>query len=132
MFTLETLRSLGLRNFFEKIEEHVSTCHCFNRAPLKDLVLWGPLDGTTPLVLACHHGDLEMVMYLVGKWGVCVNDTGVYYPKGITEVRVGRFKERVQFSLHLTTVKSKLLSTSLGKERMLTLKQPLEGRHYAS
>jgi len=63
----------------ERIEEHVSTSHCHHHAPLKDIILRGSLDGCSPLLLACHEGDLEAVRYLVENWGVSVNETAVYY-----------------------------------------------------
>lgn len=72
------LLSLGLRHFLKQIEEHVSTGHC-HHVPLKDLVLRGSLDCTTPLLLACHFGDLKMVRHLIKKWGVDVNETAIYY-----------------------------------------------------
>ena len=41
-------------------EHSLSTGNYCRHAPLKELVLRGSLEGTTPLLLACSHGDLEM------------------------------------------------------------------------
>jgi len=60
-------------------EHTLSTGNYCRHAPLKELVLRGSLEGTTPLLLACSHGDLEMVKYLVEKWGVGVNQTAAHY-----------------------------------------------------
>jgi len=65
----------------EDIEAHVSTsnsnCH---HHPLKDLVLGGSLElGITPLIVACHYGDVDWVKRIVDVWGAEVNDAAVYF-----------------------------------------------------
>ena len=47
-----------------EIEKHSSTSSC-HHPPLKDVVFHGAMDGTTPLLLACSHGDLDAVKHIV-------------------------------------------------------------------
>jgi len=62
------------------IERHVcnQTVDC-PHPQLKDLVLSGSLQGSTPLLMACHLGNLDSVKRITEVWGVDVNATGVYY-----------------------------------------------------
>lgn len=69
---------LGLHYFLQEIAKHPSTCSC-HRPSLRDLVFRGSMDGTTPLLLACHHGDLQWVKRLVKTWNVDINASAVYY-----------------------------------------------------
>lgn len=62
----------------EEIESHTATDSCSHQ-PLKNLIFKGPLEGTTPLLLACHYGDLEAVMRIVDIWAVDVQKTAKYY-----------------------------------------------------
>jgi len=73
------LKSKGLQ-ILEDIEVHISTNNCNCHHPsLKDLVFGGRLNGTTPLLLACHYGDVDWVKRIIERWGVSVNATGTYF-----------------------------------------------------
>jgi len=61
-----------------EIENHVSSSSC-HHPPLKDIVLHGNLDGSTPLLLACEQGDLNAVRHIVDVWGADVRDAGNFY-----------------------------------------------------
>jgi len=50
-------------------------CHL----PLKNLVLKGYLEGSTPLLLACAEGNLVVVKRIVERWGVDVRAAATYY-----------------------------------------------------
>jgi len=76
---LTSLRSTGLRIILDEIEEHISTSNQCHHPPLKDVVLHGSLDGTTPLLLACWYGDLNRVKHIIENWGVDFQAAGVYY-----------------------------------------------------
>lgn len=67
----------------KKIEAHVtSTKNSCCSLSLSDVLFKGDLEGTTPLVLACHYGDLESVkQHIVECWGLDVNIPAVYYSK---------------------------------------------------
>jgi len=83
---------MGLRQV-QEIENHISTSSC-HHPQLKDLVCHGKIDGTTPLLLACQHGELEAVKRIVELWGVDVRDTAVYH----MQIRRGWFlREYDQF-----------------------------------
>jgi len=41
-----------------EIESHISSSSCIH-PPLKDIVLHGTLDGSTPLLVACQEGHLD-------------------------------------------------------------------------
>ena len=64
----------------EEIEKHVTSSQCYH-PPLKDLILHGPLDGTTPLLLACFFGDLDFVKHIVENWHADTEAAAVYYSK---------------------------------------------------
>jgi len=46
--------------------------------PLKELIFKGSLIGSTPLILACHCGDLDSVKRIIEHWGTDVNETAIY------------------------------------------------------
>jgi len=77
---LKSLHSTGLR-ILEEIERHISTSNLCHHPPLNEVVLIGSLDGTTPLLLACHFGDLNWVKHIVENWRVDIQAAGVYYTK---------------------------------------------------
>jgi len=65
----------------KQIEDHVSS-HGSTNCPhpsLKDVIFGGLLTGTTPLLLACHHGQLDSVKHLIENWGVDVRASAKYY-----------------------------------------------------
>jgi len=62
----------------QAIEEHISTSSC-SHLPLKDFVFKGRLKGSNPLLLACHHGDLDSVKHIVENWGADIQAKTVYY-----------------------------------------------------
>jgi len=62
----------------QAIEEHISTSNC-SHSPLKEIVFKGRLKGSTPLLLACHHGDLDSVKHIVENWGADIQAKAVYY-----------------------------------------------------
>jgi len=61
------------------IELHVSTSNDCHHPPLKNLVFGAPLNGYTPLLLACHYGHAYWVKRIVQNWGVDVNGAAVYF-----------------------------------------------------
>jgi len=67
-----------------KIEEHISSnSSCSHPDPplLKDLViLKGSFKGSTPLLLACHHGEIDCVKHIVENWGVDLRQAQSVYP----------------------------------------------------
>jgi len=67
-----TLRDL------EKIEKHLSTDTTCQHPPLKELVLTGPLDGCTPLLMACSKGELSAVRHIIEVWKVDVHAAATY------------------------------------------------------
>jgi len=42
--------------------------------PLKKFIFDGCIKGTTPLLLACHYGNLESVQHIIERWGVKVKN----------------------------------------------------------
>jgi len=110
-----------LRGILKWVKEHISTCPCHHALP-KDLVFRGSLDGTTPIILAAHYGDLKMVKYLVEKWGVDVNATSVYYCgckiEKATPVFVASYSRRYNIVEYL-----------IGKGANLSLKTTSEDNH---
>jgi len=63
----------------EEIEAHISSRNCFHSTVLKELVFHHSLEGCTPLILACHFGELASVKRIVENWGVDVRACAVYY-----------------------------------------------------
>jgi len=62
------------------IEQHIATNSSCLHPPLKDLVFTeGTFKGTTPLLLACHHGELDSVKHIVECWGVDVSTSAMHY-----------------------------------------------------
>jgi len=52
---------------FQKIKEHISSNNssCPHPPSLKDVViLKGPFKDSTPLLLACHHGEIDCVKHI--------------------------------------------------------------------
>lgn len=46
---------------------------------LKEIVLTGSLQGSTPLLVACGKGSLEAVRWIVEEWQADVNRAAIYY-----------------------------------------------------
>ncbi len=60
----------------KEIEDHLSTSNdcCLAPKNLKDFIFdRNPNKGTTPLMLACQHGEFDSVKYLVETWEVDLN-----------------------------------------------------------
>jgi len=71
---------MGLQRLME-IEEHVAanSPDC-PHPPLKDLVFDdNSINGSTPLLMACHFNELDSVKRIVESWGVNVNQAAAYY-----------------------------------------------------
>ncbi len=62
----------------QEIENHIASSSCFH-PPLKDIVLHGSLDGSTPLLLACEQGDMNSVQHIVEVWGADVRTAANWY-----------------------------------------------------
>jgi len=52
-----------------------------NRAHLERI-----LEGTTPLLVACHHGQLDSVKHTTESWKVDVNNAATYFPDAVTKI----------------------------------------------
>jgi len=61
-----------------EIEQHVSSAGPCIHPPLKELVLHGSYDGSTPLMLACEEGHLDAVERILG-WGTDSNAVANFY-----------------------------------------------------
>ena len=61
-----------------EIEDHVSSGVCIHPS-LKDLVLHGSFEGSTPLLVACQEGHLDAVNYIVQVWGADFRVPARYY-----------------------------------------------------
>jgi len=63
-----------------KIATHVTSANCYcSHLPLEDFVFGeGGLSGTTPLILACKNGELDVVKHLIEIWQVNVDATAKY------------------------------------------------------
>ncbi len=61
-----------------EIEQHVSSAGPCIHPPLKELVLHGSYDGSTPLMLACEEGHLDAVERILG-WGTDINAVANFY-----------------------------------------------------
>jgi len=63
----------------KKIEYHVKTSRC-HHPPLQDLVVTGAYgnERSTPLLMACQHGDLKAVQRIVERWGIDVRSAAVH------------------------------------------------------
>jgi len=71
---------MGLRQIKEIEDHYISSGNSCHHPPIKDLVF---NEGSTPLILACFHGDLEVVKHIVEDWGVNVEATGFYFKNEI-------------------------------------------------
>jgi len=74
---LQLARPMGLSHL-QAIDNHVALNHSCH-PPLNELIFYGRLRGTTPLLLACHYGELESVKHIVESWGADVQDAATYY-----------------------------------------------------
>jgi len=64
----------------KEIEHHFSSSKCSLHSHLKGLIInVHPALGTTPLILACHYGELESVKRIIESWGVDMNTSAKYY-----------------------------------------------------
>ncbi len=72
---------LGRRshNATEEIESHVKSSTTCCHPPLKDLVLAGFLEGSTPLLMACQMGNIVAVDRILECWRADVNRAAVLY-----------------------------------------------------
>ena len=59
-----------------KIERHINEDECsFDHPPLKEVLLHGPLEGSTPLAQACSGADdFEAAKIIIEEWGVGVDN----------------------------------------------------------
>jgi len=82
------------------IEEHIKTATSCQHPPLEDLVVTGISESqiSTPLLMACQHGDLEAVKRIIEIWGVNVSTaavTNTIWPytrvEGVTPLFVAAF-----------------------------------------
>lgn len=63
----------------KQIEDHILTANsCSHPFQLKDITFSGSLGGSTPLIMACHHGEFDSVKHIVENWGVDVNIAATY------------------------------------------------------
>jgi len=63
----------------KEMEQHVSSAGPCIHPPLKELVLHGSFDGSTPLLLACEEGHLDAVERIVQVWHVHINAAANFY-----------------------------------------------------
>ncbi len=65
----------------KQIENHLTPLGSSDcpHPPLKHVIFGDRLKGTTPLILACHHGQLDSVKHLIENWGVDVRTSAKYY-----------------------------------------------------
>ncbi len=66
----------------KKIEYHVKNASKRCQHPtLQDLVVKGLYEDerSTPLLMACQHGDLKVVKRIVERWSVNVSTSAVHY-----------------------------------------------------
>jgi len=68
---------VGLRHVRE-IEDHITAKTC-PHPPLKEFIFRGTLEGSTPLLLACHYGNFDSVKHIVECWGVEFRAAATYY-----------------------------------------------------
>jgi len=61
------------------IDYHIETNNC-PHPPLAEFVFKGTLEGSTPLLLACHYGQFDSVKHIIERWGVDLNVAANYYP----------------------------------------------------
>jgi len=80
-FILLQLKNKMNLALIKEIENHISSSSCLH-PPLKDIVLHGTLDGSTPLILACEQGDLDSVQHIVDVWGADVRAAATFYYRG--------------------------------------------------
>ena len=73
------LRSPPFVLTLDAIEEHVSTSNLCHHPPLKDIILHGPLDGTSLLHIFCSFGAPDHVKRMVDIWKMEVEATAIYY-----------------------------------------------------
>jgi len=77
------------------IESHISAVGTCCHAPLKELVLKGSHEGSTPLLLACADGNLVVVKRIVERWGVKVDVAATYYYH-LLETAMGRWYQAIE------------------------------------
>jgi len=64
----------------KELEDHIASANCSHPPHLKDFTFdQNPVPGTTPLLLACQHGELDSVKHIVESWGVDVRASAKYY-----------------------------------------------------
>jgi len=67
----------------KELEDHISTAgNCpYYQTLLQDFTFEGNTawEGTTPLILACQHGELDSVKHIVESWGVDVCASAAFY-----------------------------------------------------
>jgi len=73
------------QEFVLEIEMHAVTSNdCCKHPPLKEVIFKGVLEGSTPLILACHYGDFDSVERIVEGWGADINEAGVFHADPVT------------------------------------------------
>ncbi len=105
-FVMDQLKNKMSLARVQEIENHISSQTCVH-PPLKDLILHGDLDGSTPLLLACEEGHIDSVKRIVEDWGVNPREAAIYnnfYGKkigGATPLFVAAHKNHIHISQYL-------------------------------
>ena len=115
-------------DFIMEIETHaVALTDCCQHLPLKERFFKGVLEGSTPLVLACHYGDFDSVERIIKCWEADVNQASVYYvnPAALNSRRKHslKFKKATPLFVAASNGHTKSCATSSKEEQTLPQKR---------
>jgi len=97
-----------------EIEMHAATTNgCCKHPPLKELIFKGVLEGSTPLILACHYGDFDLVERIIEHWGADVNEAAVYYADPVA------WSRQDHYSIKFERATSLFVAASNGHSRIV-------------
>jgi len=103
---------IGLTQVRE-IQNHIIVANnaniCLHPPQLKELFFKGALEASTPLLLACHYGELDSVKHIVERWEVNVQTAATYYftnhlnesIRGATPLFVAAYKGHLEIAQYL-------------------------------